>query len=64
MPDTKETKAISYYEGVKIEVSRREDKFGRPNYGYRLPSGAWGAGIGTRQGALEAAKRAIRNGKR
>jgi len=54
----------SFYQGVKIRLTKREGKFGHPDYGYRLPSGAWGAGPDTKQGALEAAKQAIREGKR
>lgn len=53
-----------YYQSIKIELTKREGKFGHPDYGYRLPSGTWGAGLKTRQGALEAAQRAIREGKR
>lgn len=53
-----------YHKGVKIELSCRKGGVGRTDYGYRLPSGVWGTGFGTKRGALAAAKRAIREGKR
>lgn len=53
------------YKGVKIKLDCRRRKTGdRFDYGYKLPSGVWGAGFGTKRDALKAAKQAIEERKR
>lgn len=55
---------MSSHKGVEIKLDCRRGKIGRFDYGYKLPSGVWGAGFGTKEKALSAAKQAIREGKR
>jgi len=53
-----------WYKGVEIKLSCRKGGVGRTDYGYKLPSGVWGAGFGKMEDALEAARRAIERRKK